>query len=103
MNKSTRLLITAAAMAGLYAGSLASRALAADEKAGASDSSKQVTKDKSGCNSKDGCKAAKDSCKATKDSCKAAKDSCKAKSGCNSKDGCSAKADTKKDDSKKNG
>ncbi len=96
MNRSTRLLITAAAMAGLYAGSLASRALAADEKAGASDSSKQVTKDKSGCNSKDGCKAAKDSCKA-------AKDSCKAKSGCNSKDGCSAKADTKKDDSKKNG
>jgi hypothetical protein len=101
MNKSTRLLITAAAVAGLYAGSLASRSLAAEDKAGSTDTSKQAPKDKSSCNGKDGCKAAKDSCKAAKDSCKA-KESCKAKSSCNSKDGCSAKdSDAKKDDAKK--
>jgi hypothetical protein len=101
MNKSTRLLITAAAVAGLYAGSLASRSLAAEEKAGTTDTSKQAPKDKSSCSGKDGCKAAKDSCKANKDSCKASKDSCKSKSSCNSKDGCSAKAETKKDEPKK--
>ena len=34
MNKSTRLIITAAAITGLYAGSLASKSYAADDKAG---------------------------------------------------------------------
>ena len=40
MNKSTRLIITAAALAGLYAGSIASKAFAADDKAGAADKAK---------------------------------------------------------------
>jgi hypothetical protein len=98
MNKSTRLLITAAAVAGLYSGSLASRSLAADEKAGTTDTSKQDAKDKSSCNGKNGCsgKDAKDQ-KDGKD-----KSSCSAKAGCSGKDGCSAKAD-KKDDGKKSG
>ena len=63
MNKSTRLLITAAAVAGLYAGSMASRAFAADDKAGtaAKDDAKKGVHDckgKNTCKGTGGCKAA---------------------------------------------
>lgn len=87
MNKSTRLIITAAALAGLYAGSLATRAYAADDKAGTPAA--KADKDKASCKGKDGCKA-KDSCKAH-DSCKG-KNDCKGKGGCGSSDnGCKGK------------
>lgn len=62
MNKSTRLLITAAALAGLYAGSLATRGLAAETgKAGTADTAKKD--------------AGKHECKG--------KNSCKGQGGCN--------------------
>jgi len=44
MNKSTRLLVTAAAMAGLYAGALAAKTYAADSSAGSSDTRKKMRK-----------------------------------------------------------
>ena len=93
MNKSTRLIITAAALAGLYAGSLATRAYAADDKAGSA--TEKTDKDKASCKGKDGCKA-KDSCKG-KDGCKGhasckGKNDCKGKGGCGSSDnGCKGK------------
>ncbi len=111
MTKSTRFIITAAALAGLYAGSLASRAYAGDDKAG-TPAQKEDAKDKSSCKGKDGCKA-KDSCKGH-ESCKG-KNSCKGKGGCGSSDnGCKGKnsckgkggcgaMDEKKDDAKKSG
>ena len=51
MNKSTRLIITAAAMAGLYAGSLAIRAHAEDQAGtpATKDATKDGSKDKSSC------------------------------------------------------
>ncbi len=63
MNKSTRLIITAAAMAGLYAGALTIKASAADagktapagEKA---KDSKDSCKGKNDCKGKGGCKSA---------------------------------------------
>ena len=54
MNKSTRLLITAAAVAGLYAGSLAVKANAAESGSAAPAGEKA----KEACKGKDGCKAA---------------------------------------------
>jgi hypothetical protein len=108
MNKSTRLVITAAALTGLYAGSLATRAYAADEKAGTTDSSKQAPKDKASCNGKNGCNANKDAkancsgkagCngKGDKASCKADANAKTDKASCNGKAGCNAKpADEKK-------
>ena len=56
MNKSTRLLITAAAVAGLYAGSMASRAFAADDKAGTPDSKAKADTGKHDCKGKNSCK-----------------------------------------------
>ena len=99
MNKSTRLIITAAAMAGLYAGSLAVRAHAADSGAPAA---KDDTKAKSSCSGKDGCKGAA-SCKGHNDckgkgGCKsgdnggAGKNSCKGKGGCGAKEAPKAEA-----------
>ena len=98
MNKSTRLLITAAAMAGLYAGALAVKASADEGKAAPA-----------GEKAKEGCKAAdkgKDGCKAHekgKDTCKSAdgKDTCKAKDGCKGKDGCGGKEKEAKPEEKK--
>ena len=57
MNKSTRFIVTAAAMAGLYAGSMASRAYA-DDQAGSGDSSKDASKDagKHDCKGQNDCK-----------------------------------------------
>ncbi len=78
--KSKRLLITAAAIAGLYAGALTARASIDDSKAG-TPATKDEKKEKASCGGKDGC-GAKDK---DKSSCKA-KDSCKAKEGCGAKD-----------------
>ena len=90
MNKSTRLIITAAAMAGLYAGSLAVRAHAADA---GTPAAKDESKGKSSCSGKDGCKG-KDSCKG-KDACKGHND-CKGKGGCKTADhDCAGKNDCK--------
>jgi hypothetical protein len=93
MNKSTRLLITAAAVAGLYSGSLASRAFAA-EKAG--QEMPKSDKDKGtcgvhGCKGQNGCKG-HGGCSAGDNGCKG-KNSCKGKGGCKVE---AAKADGKK-------
>lgn len=104
MNKSTRSLIAAAALAGLYAGALAVKASASTNV----NPGTQIVGDEKGkdsCKGKDGCKAkdSKESCKG-KDGCKA-KDSCKGKDGCKAKDskesckakdGCKAKEDPAK-------
>jgi len=78
MNKSTRLIITAAAMAGLYAGSLAVRAHAAD--AAGAPAAKDDSKDKSSCKGTNGCKG-QGGCKAGDGGCQG-KNSCKGKGGC---------------------
>lgn len=79
MKKSTRLMITAAALAGLYSGSLASRAIAA-EKAGTADTAKKDAgkhdcKGKNACKGQGGCGSGDQGCKG--------KNSCKGKGGCN--------------------
>ena len=85
MNKSTRLLITSAAIAGLYAGSLASKAFAADEKAGQtapkSDAKKDAACGAHGCAGKNGC-AGKGGCKVGSDAGCKGKNTCKGKGGC---------------------
>ncbi len=98
MTKSTRTIIVAAALAGLYAGSLAVKAsgqTSTPSPGAAAPAGDDKAKDS--CKGKDGCKAkdAKDSCKG-KDGCKSkdAKDSCKGKDGCkakDAKDSCKAK------------
>lgn len=80
MNKSTRLLITAAAITGLYAGTFASRANAAEEKAGKSDTAK-TDPNKHECKGKNACKG-HGGCAAGDNGCKG-KNSCKGKGGCN--------------------
>ena len=79
MTKSTRFIVTAAAFAGLYAGSLATRAFA-DDKAGSGDSSskdagKHDCKGQNTCKGLGGCKASDNGCKG--------QNSCKGKGGCN--------------------
>ncbi len=101
MKKSTRLIITAAAITGLYAGSLASKAFA-DEKAGTPAA--KDAKDKSSCKSKDGCKA-KDSCKGKNDckgkgGCGSSDNGCKGKNSCKGKGGCGAAAMEKEGEKK---
>jgi hypothetical protein len=94
MNKTTRLLITSAAIAGLYAGSLASKAFAADDsKAGTSEKSKS-DKGKHDCKGKNGC-AGEGGCKASDKGCKG-KNTCKGKGGCSTMDTKDAKKDAKK-------
>jgi hypothetical protein len=93
MNKSTRLIITAAAMAGLYAGSLAVRAHAAEDQAG-TPAAKDDSKDKSSCKGKDGCKGTA-ACKGHNDckgkgGCKSGDNGCKGKNSCKGKGGCGA-------------
>ena len=86
MKRSSRLLITAAAMAGLYAGALAARTYAADDSAGSSDSSKTST-------SKHDCKG-KNSCKG-QGNCSAGDNGCSGKNSCKGKGGCASKDDSK--------
>ena len=73
MNKSTRLIVTAAAMTGLYAGSVATRAFA-DDTAGSSsgtpsDAGKHDCKGQNACKGQGGCKAGDNGCKG-QNSCK---------------------------------
>jgi hypothetical protein len=93
MNKSTRTILMAAAVAGLYAGALTLKASAAEAGKTAPAAGEKA---KESCKGKDGCKA-KESCKG-KDTCKSAdgKDTCKAKESCKGKDGCKAKDEPKK-------
>jgi len=81
MNKSTRFIVTAAAVAGLYAGAMASRAYA-DDKAGSGDPSKDASKDagKHDCKGQNACKG-QGGCKASDNGCKG-QNSCKGKGGC---------------------
>ena len=83
MNKSTRLLITAAAMAGLYTGVLATKSFAGDtaDKAGKEDSAKKDAA-KHDCKGKNACKG-QGGCGASDNGCKG-KNSCKGKGGCSS-------------------
>ncbi len=80
MNKSTRLIITAAAIAGLYSGALVAKSYGADDKAGtpatkdAKDTAKNDCKGKNGCKGQGGCKTGDNGCKG--------KNSCKGKGGC---------------------
>jgi hypothetical protein len=78
MNKSTRFIVTAAALAGLYAGSLASRAFA-DGSTGSGDSSskdagKHDCKGQNSCKNQGGCKSSDNGCKG--------QNSCSGKGGC---------------------
>ena len=91
MTKSTRLMITAAAIAGLYSGSLVNRAFAADENAGKEEKAKADT-GKHDCKGKNSCKG--------QGGCKSGDNGCKAKNSCSGKGGCST-MESKKDDSKK--
>ena len=96
MNKSTRLMITAAALAGLYSGTLATRAFGATEKkAGTADTAKKEAgkhdcKGKNACKGEGGCGSGDNGCKG--------KNSCKVKGGCST-----AMKDTKKAEKKKSG
>jgi hypothetical protein len=92
MNKSTRLMITAAAVAGLYAGTLATRAAAAENKAGTSDTAK-ADKGKHDCKGKNACKG--------EGGCKAGDNGCKGKNTCKGKGGCSTMEPAAKKDEKK--
>jgi len=93
MNKTTRLLITSAAIAGLYAGSLALQAFAADTKAGTAEKAK-ADKGKHDCKGKNSCKG--------DGGCKAGDNGCKGKNTCKGKGGCSTMAkDDKKTEAKK--
>ena len=80
MKKSTRLMITAAALAGLYSGSMTSRAFAAaDAKAGSADTAKKDA-GKHDCKGKNSCKG-EGGCKTSDGGCKG-KNTCKGKGGC---------------------
>ena len=78
MNKSTRLLVTAAALAGLYTGALATKSFAAEDKAGtpakSPDAAKHDCKGKNSCKGQGGCGTSDNGCKG--------KNSCKGHGGC---------------------
>ncbi|HEY5078795.1 MAG TPA: hypothetical protein VII43_03065 [Opitutaceae bacterium] len=78
MNKSTRLIVTAAALAGLYAGSMATRAYAAGQTGtggtSPADTGKHDCKGQNSCKGTGGCKAGDNGCKG--------QNSCKGKGGC---------------------
>ena len=95
MNKSTRTIIMAAAIAGLYAGALALKASASVTNAGTAavhdDKSKDSCKGKDGCKGKDSCKAhdckGQNGCKG-KGGCQSGDNGCKGKNSCKGKGGC---------------
>jgi hypothetical protein len=78
MNKSTRFIVTAAALAGLYAGSMATRAYA---DAGSGDSSTTKDAGKHDCKGQNSCKG-QGGCKSGDNGCKG-QNSCSGKGGCN--------------------
>jgi hypothetical protein len=90
MNKSTRLLITTAALAGLYTGALSTRTYAADKDAGKPEAKKDAS-------TQHECKG-HNSCKGT-GGCGTSDNGCKGKNSCKGKGGCStmAKSDKKKE------
>ena len=103
MNKTTRTIIAAAAIAGLYAGAFVLKASAAttntNAKAGTAmvgdDKAKGSCKGKDSCQGKDGCKGGHD-CKGKNDckgkgGCKSGDNGCKGKNSCKGKGGCSSK------------
>ena len=101
MNKYTKTLLACAAVAGLYAGTSATRSYAADDKTTGQAAPADSSKDKSSCSGKSGC-SGNASCSGktdanakASDSTDKAKASCSTKASCSGKDGCSAKADTK--------
>jgi hypothetical protein len=107
MNRSTRLIITAAAISGLYAGSLATKSYGAphhkaDTKAGKVAFAKDDHKsDKSSCSGKDGCSGKHDckgqnACKG-QGGCSSGDNGCKGKNSCKGKGGCASAGDDKKD------
>ncbi len=83
MNKTTRSILTAAALAGLYSGSFAVRAQAAAAHRGqsilradsGSDVGKHACKGQNSCKGQGGCASSDNGCKG--------KNSCKGKGGCN--------------------
>jgi hypothetical protein len=84
MKRSTRILVTSAAMAGLYAGAFAARTFAADESAGNSDhttSLKASSSSTHSCAGKNSCKG-QGGCSSSDNGC-SGKNSCKGKGGCN--------------------
>ena len=74
MNKSTRLIVTAAAVAGLYAGSTATRAYASGVAGNSNSMLKDGTAGTHACKGQGGCKAGDNGCKG--------QNSCKGKGGC---------------------
>ena len=92
MNKSTRLIITAAAMAGLYTGALAVKTYGADkDKGGQTAPTDDKKTDKHDCKGKNTC-SGRGGCGSGDNGCKG-KNSCKGKGGCSTMD--------KKDEKKK--
>ena len=83
MNRTTRSILTAAALAGLYSGSFAARAQAAATQPGqsilrddsGSNAGKHACKGQNSCKGQGGCAAGDNGCKG--------KNSCKGKGGCN--------------------
>jgi len=106
MNKSTKTIIMAAAISGLYLGGLALKSYGSTGTAAGTEE-----KAKSSCKGKDGCKAkddAKSSCKGKneckgKGGCGSSDNGCKGKNSCKGKGGCNSAHmdDAKKDESKK--
>jgi hypothetical protein len=80
MNKSTRLIVTAAAVAGLYAGSTASRAYASGVAGSSNSMLKDGTAGTHACKGQNACKG-QGGCKASDNGCKG-QNSCKGKGGC---------------------
>jgi hypothetical protein len=77
MKKSTRFIVTAAALAGLYAGSMATRAYAdggTGDSSASKDAGKHDCKGQNSCKGQGGCKAGDNGCKG--------QNSCKGKGGC---------------------
>jgi len=81
MNKSTRLLITAAALSGLYSGALVSKTFAStSSKAGIQVNENGKDKAKHDCKGKNACKG-QGGCGSSDNGCKG-KNSCKGQGGC---------------------
>ena len=91
MKNSTRILITAAAVAGLYSGALATKSFAADAGTPASKDAKDSTA-KHDCKGKNACKG--------QGGCGGSDNGCKGKNSCKGKGGCASAMD-KKDEPKK--
>ena len=98
MNKTTKTIIAAAAIAGLYAGALVIKASASTVNAGTAIV-KSDEKGKDSCKGKDGCKGGHD-CKGKNDckgkgGCKSGDAGCKGKNTCKGHGGCAAKEEPK--------